>query len=847
MPVTSCRCIALALILLSAAALHGDVLVLADGSRISGRLTYCDEQICSIDKRRIALDQIARIDLGEDSNPSLAPRGATVILHDGTSRRERFTGLNLGYVFVDEEEIGRKLVAAIFPGDDGKAAADLLVAADGSIRSGTLERCNAASCTLDGSPVALEAIRWIGLGQEGESPPAATASTIFFAESDSVTARLSAVDATNVDTTRGSFPRSSVTWIHVAFEPPAAPPPSGTAQRPPGGNPHESPPTGRPPGQPPPPPPAADPSPPVAPPPPSGARDPILGTPGAYWSGTVHGRFWAFDGYSSHVHTFSIRLRAREFGQLVAIGGQTLYQSLILVNESLSYAETYESQEYGPGGTRCEGSGESTVLERGGMGSLQIRKGTTDVTPQLGFDLPADGGIYEVHFAIENGHRTYPIRCRNSQAEWSNENGFQAPIIGRYPSNPWSGNPSVDPDIRYLEDGRMRGSFAATLASYHSAVSWSICREDADCPPPPELPGEAPEGTIPPRPPSDDPCGEIAGKQEQIGRIGRQAAELRPEYNERVRARDAARDGLWGFSGSLAKFFNSLGGLAAEGLVGDWGTVIGLASANVGLWQELNDFSEFQAAIEVASLDQALEPATRAAVRAACQAAEEYILVRPDDVQGAFNILNSRLDAIGASAGVADGGIQALSIAPAVYDYKQNTEGLADGLSGYYLARQEAANVERDLERLDEQIRDLQMEIEELRARCAREGGAASTPEPRAMFASWRGGDRAPVLLAAQGPPPSVPAGGEDPILGNIRELSSQLAGIQERLNSRVTPRLLPFISGDWRTVDPRLLQRLVLEVRSDLERVASDLERAQNLGREIGVAAREANPQPPV
>lgn len=98
--------------LLCAVAVSADVLHLADGSRLEGTLTFCDDESCSIDKRRIPRPQITKITLRDlPSPPSL--REAGVILTDGSTRRGAFTGLTLGYVEIDGEEIDRETVAVI--------------------------------------------------------------------------------------------------------------------------------------------------------------------------------------------------------------------------------------------------------------------------------------------------------------------------------------------------------------------------------------------------------------------------------------------------------------------------------------------------------------------------------------------------------------------------------------------------------------------------------------------------------------------------------------------------------------------------------------------------------------
>ena len=78
------------------------------------------------------------------------------------------------------------------------------------MRPGALATCNAASCTFDGKIVPLSGVRWIGLRQEGNVPPQADDSAdIIVRKEQSVGARLTGIDATNVRSARGNFARKS--------------------------------------------------------------------------------------------------------------------------------------------------------------------------------------------------------------------------------------------------------------------------------------------------------------------------------------------------------------------------------------------------------------------------------------------------------------------------------------------------------------------------------------------------------------------------------------------------------------------------------------------------------------
>lgn len=88
-------------------------MVLKTGSRVTGQLTMCNEEACSIGGRRIPVETIARIELAEKARVPAGARPVSVILTDGTLHTGTFSGLNLGYVWLGEQEFDRDGVAAI--------------------------------------------------------------------------------------------------------------------------------------------------------------------------------------------------------------------------------------------------------------------------------------------------------------------------------------------------------------------------------------------------------------------------------------------------------------------------------------------------------------------------------------------------------------------------------------------------------------------------------------------------------------------------------------------------------------------------------------------------------------
>ena len=90
-----------------------DAVVLRDGSRLSGTVTMCDEEGCSIAGKRVMVEEIARIELVEGKEIPASAGAGSVVLANGTVRHGTFTALNLGYVWIGEEEIERSEVAAV--------------------------------------------------------------------------------------------------------------------------------------------------------------------------------------------------------------------------------------------------------------------------------------------------------------------------------------------------------------------------------------------------------------------------------------------------------------------------------------------------------------------------------------------------------------------------------------------------------------------------------------------------------------------------------------------------------------------------------------------------------------
>ncbi|HUK14179.1 MAG TPA: hypothetical protein VLW17_12830 [Thermoanaerobaculaceae bacterium] len=108
-------------------------------------------------------------------------------------------------------------------------AADVLLLRDGRRLAGVLTGCGPRMCTIGDETIDRSRIAWIGFGQADAAVPAGaepTVDTLLLLGGGTTSATLLGVDADQVETEAGSYPRGSVGWVHLAAaaSPPAAPP-----------------------------------------------------------------------------------------------------------------------------------------------------------------------------------------------------------------------------------------------------------------------------------------------------------------------------------------------------------------------------------------------------------------------------------------------------------------------------------------------------------------------------------------------------------------------------------------------------------------------------------------------
>ncbi len=111
---------------------------------------------------------------------------------------------------------------------------DRLLLRDGSTRIGALTGCGGEACLFGGTPIERARIEWIGLAGAAGAPPAVTggAAAVFMTSGEVRAESLESVNAHQVITDAGGYPRSDVRWIYLGAGgevPTAAPGPASTS------------------------------------------------------------------------------------------------------------------------------------------------------------------------------------------------------------------------------------------------------------------------------------------------------------------------------------------------------------------------------------------------------------------------------------------------------------------------------------------------------------------------------------------------------------------------------------------------------------------------------------------
>jgi hypothetical protein len=826
------------LILFASAALAADLVVMRDGSEQSGTLELCADDSCRLSGKRIPIAGIRAIFL-DGAKKDLSARSGSILMRDGSVRSGVVTFINRGTVDTDDQEFDRSRVAAVIFGGAAEPLEDLLILRDGSVRSGALSTCNAASCTVDSSITPLASIEWIGLSREDPIPPSSSADEVHKIDGTVVAGRMSRIDATTVSTTRGPLTRAETAWVHLV--PPQAPAPAQPGAF---GAPPPTPPPAQPPVQPPQPP-VQPPQPPVQPPAPapgSSGRSPTAGgwppplprvdagaRRGGLWTGTVQTRLDGLSDGTSFVMTIDAQVKLREKITPLPYGTGAAFRAIgsfaAMIPEGSVVRQSITCR--GPG-VSCDGQGTVTVSgeESQGCSGIWIRNENIDTTPQYQFSIPQNG-LYSICHGFPPG-AGFPTTWRNSEGSDVSDTSFLSPVIGRHPTFPPS--EFMDPQARTFEGnfGMMRGSFTQPLSSgafQTMSVSWSICREGVQCTAPPPLP-PPPGGPSTPReePAADDDEDDCANLQRLINAIRalRETYELFEDaFSAAEERRAAARDAIFGFSGTLAKFSVSLAGLASEAITGALGDLIGFVGSLTGLAQEVSLDNASQVVVAIGDSDVGFSPIERAAVNDAVRKADAFLKQTGDDA-GALRTYANEIGRSDAAIAKGKNVVKGLSIVSSVKDYAEKTNGLANSIQEYGDASREATLQKSGMEDTQERMADKQLEIDEARRRL-------SGPCPGIPSTGYRQGATNGYQLVQSTPSAPEPGATAD----EIRAAAATATAVEARMNNAVTW-LLPFFARVTDGVSPQLLRALLRQAEPDLRAAKADAEAAATVGREV-------------
>lgn len=821
-----------------------DIVVMLNGSERSGDLQLCSDDQCRLSGKPIPISQIRAIFL-EGQRKIIPGRSNAIVMRDGSVRDGRVTFVNRGTVDTDDEEIERSLVAAILFGGAAEApVSDLLILRDRSVKKGALTACNAASCTLDGAITPFAEIEWVGLARADVTPPPSTADEVHKIDGTIATGRLSAIDATTVSTTRGRVPRAETAWVHVVAPTPAQLPQPGSFGAPP--NQPSGPET---PVRPPKPPKLPTRQPPTQPPstggtpPGGGAAAPSgVGRPGALWTGVIQARLQGTVDDTTSRNDVEIRVNMREriFPLMYPGVPKAIGTYIRLDHEGTVVRNRFRSS--GPY-LSCRGEGTTTVSAPDTLDCsvIWIKDADVDTTPGFHFNVPR-GASYMVCISSRTANPKYDIVCDNGGFS----TGFMAPSIGQHPypiAQSLFGNVHLDPQSRRFDNGagKMQGSFSApSVGAFTSIdVSWSICREGVQCSDPAPLPeagdepdpGRRADGTT-----DEEDCLTLARLIDGIRALREAYEAFETSFVEAERNRDQARDSIYGGSGTLAQYFTSLGSLAAEGLGGAFGDVIGLIGSAVGLAQDFSADNAAQAVLGLADTDVAFSPAAQEGVRNAIRKADAALEATDLDSVA----LRTYAEELGKSEAAQAQGkkvVKGLSVAVSIYDYGKKTDALADSIQSYLDYRSEASRDRASMDDIQDQMEQKQAEIDE--ARAALDGPCPDIPStsdvPRRNSAIEFS---SPYQLVQSNPVVAEPQVRPE----EVRAAKAALSSAEARMASAV-PWLLPFFARATDGVSPRMLRLLLLKAEPDLRAVVTDLETGITAGRDLERRLRQTSP----
>ena len=824
-----------------------EVLVMKEGTRVSGKLKLCDETRCIIGSQRVPLENIAAILLRDDATlPDSAPAGSA-IMADGSLRAVRFSGLNLGSVTLNDVEEDREaFVAIVLAVRTPKVASDLLIMRDGSQSSGSISKCTPASCTMNGRLLSRDSIRWIGLRQAGAAPPGSPAAdTVLFVSRPDISARVSGIDDSTVRTTHGNFPRRDITWIFIAdAKQDAARPEYELQDSPPDPAPGKS--DDRSPS-----PPGKDKPPSTKPPvkrPPSRGEQSGGCKPGPLWTGIIKAHAWGLvDGTRTDNHiTVRVLMRESRCPALALNTGKRF--GTISIFDVTGSVISNEFKMVDPNFT-CKGEGSATVDGTSNGQSLYRNDSAATTKAIWGSEVAKGSALYTLIIAPPtNSHFSQTCRSSDGTTHVNDSSLLGSPVIGQLPaSHPKT--PFEDPQFRYLDGGRMIGSGRAPAVGAFTTIafSWAICPEGIQCPPPSDVSDDS--GPPEAKPPADDPCDELKRLISEMKALADAHKSFVRDFKDAERKRNVVRDEIWGRKGALRDFFSSMLGIAASNSSGAFQKLVSLSDTLLGMSGEGNGDDVWSAAKAFGLTPEELakkgveKAAGEAAVRAATQAADAYLSSTGDDA-GALRIYAATLGRSSKLLEQAQSGAAAISFIKDVADYANKTSTLADLVRDWMDYRETAERNQKGMDDINRRQSELQARIDEARAKCPQGAALGHRKWPMQDF-NAQSCDT--FLLISQNSAPPDPAAAQ----AQLHDIETQLSSVPPEI-AAATPYLLPFIYRIADGVSPKLLHILRSEAAIHIVNVRKALERAaaawpstdSNIARSMPQDGTRANPR---
>jgi hypothetical protein len=766
------------------------------------------------------------------------------------------------------------------PGDVGRVEIrDVLVTRDGAPHTGgSLEGCDATGCELGERRFERSELAFIGLGVEDTTPPPVEdpeRDELRLRQGGVEHERLARIDEDAVFAGARRFERGQVSWIYLALQ--REPPQPEAATEAPSERETDEP------SPPPPPPPprqeTADSGQRRLPPPREPREAPFEGCPddeplGAWiWLRNDFHDVLEPNCMGTETHVVRFRLEAEPGtiapGRHVALGYQAkeLHYSVFTSGCFDTPHDPY---------TVCNAEGaslEGTVsLSPENLGSAAF----FPLNPTLSFQYPKEVNP-PVSLDVQCLHQ--PTGSRSTGKAWGfggiqidpGECGYPhhacdsycvAPTVCKDSSTAPPGcfqntdEYAVIPFEGALVDGPDREQRGLCTYPGSSQVRWRVCCGCAETGPPPDFAPRA----------QDDPCqnaaSELAGL---VGRLRGLAEAYR--YHERdfrcaEGRRDQWRDRIWGIGGSLAGFSATLPGTAPNAPRYQTFTALLPALQRI-LSGDDSALSQAETAIDVAANDDVMNTAQSGALamlRQAFRTWNEYVS-RGANLREAARAYKAQLRHIKEAFGDIRRAGKALQPVTGLVDMAFAASKLADDIRGYAEWRQEAERERAAMEEAQDGMRDLQAQIDLLRARCPDlpppphqepapmpEGSCPERPtgsvgmEPSAPWTpSLAGATTSDFQLAATG------SASSETELAGLNESFRSLAAIEERAVARsadeILPLLAPFLFHQAAELPVELRLELLREAAPHLQALQGDIDEAVRLASEIENVAKRAEP----